>query len=58
MRTWTQELECKTHGTYEFSCNCTDPDWCDCDECPACQEEDRAVAAVEGLRKQMREEPQ
>ena len=44
MRTWTQELTCKVHGlTYEFECNCTDPDWCDCDECPACAEEQRAI---------------
>ncbi len=41
-RPWTQELECKRHGiTYEFTCNCTEEDWCDCDECPMCEEEER-----------------
>ena len=57
MRTWTQELECKIHGiTYEFECRCAEPNdgWCDCDECPACAEEQRAIDHALGMRDQAR----
>lgn len=41
-RPWYGVIECRRHRIeYEYVCNCTDPDWCDCDECPLCHEEDR-----------------